>query len=183
MSKQFKKYFTRSANQIWTFSIPYLVVHNVQDFAQILYFVGGVLIINRNNVFHSFPDREITCVISARLLIILHMARYSQTFIFSLFSYLSKVNIYKYKTKQITTYNNLLWLHGLDAISSLNNKALFVVHSWSLIIWSILMYVTTVFSTTPHKLSNVQQCHNKWQLFALMIMNELQTMPYYLVMK
>jgi hypothetical protein len=26
----------------------------------------------------------------------------------------------------------------LDAISSLNNKALFVVHSWSLIIWSIL---------------------------------------------
>jgi hypothetical protein len=24
-----------------------------------------------------------------------------------------------------------------------------------------LMYVTTVFSTTPHKLSNVQQCHNK----------------------
>ena len=29
--------------------------------------------------------------LSARLLIILHMARYSQTFIFSLFSYLSKV--------------------------------------------------------------------------------------------
>jgi hypothetical protein len=28
---------------------------------QILYFVGGVRIINRNNVFHSFPDREITC--------------------------------------------------------------------------------------------------------------------------
>jgi hypothetical protein len=24
-----------------------------------------------------------------------------------------------------------------------------------------LMYVTTVFSTTPHKLSNVHQCHNK----------------------
>jgi hypothetical protein len=39
---------------------------------------------------------------------------------------------------KITTYNNLLWLHGLDAISSLNNKTLFVVHSWSLIIWSIL---------------------------------------------
>jgi hypothetical protein len=38
-------------------------------------------------------------ILSARLLIILHMARYSQTFIFSLFSYLSKVNIYKYKTK------------------------------------------------------------------------------------
>jgi hypothetical protein len=32
-------------------------------------------------------------ILSARLLIILHMARYSQTFIFSLFSYLSKVNI------------------------------------------------------------------------------------------
>ena len=38
-------------------------------------------------------------ILLARLLIILHMARYSQTFIFSLFSYLSKVNIYKYKTK------------------------------------------------------------------------------------
>jgi hypothetical protein len=41
--------------------IPYLGLHNAQDFAQILYFVGGVHIINRNNVFHSFPDREITC--------------------------------------------------------------------------------------------------------------------------
>ena len=41
--------------------IPYLALHNAQDFAQILYFVGGVRIINRNNVFHSFPDREITC--------------------------------------------------------------------------------------------------------------------------
>jgi CTP synthase (UTP-ammonia lyase) len=36
--------------------------YNVQDFAQILYLVGGVRIINRNNVFHSFPDREITCL-------------------------------------------------------------------------------------------------------------------------
>jgi hypothetical protein len=42
--------------------IPYLGLYNVQDFAQILYFVGGVRIINRNNVFHSFPDREITCL-------------------------------------------------------------------------------------------------------------------------
>ena len=41
--------------------IPYLRLHNAQDFAQILYFVGGVRIINRNNVFHTFPDREITC--------------------------------------------------------------------------------------------------------------------------
>ena len=41
--------------------VPYLGLHNVQDFAQILYFVGGVRIINRNNVFHSFPDQEITC--------------------------------------------------------------------------------------------------------------------------
>ena len=41
--------------------IPYLGLHNAQDFAQILYFVGGVHIINRNNVFHPFPDREITC--------------------------------------------------------------------------------------------------------------------------
>ena len=53
------------------------------------------------------------------------------------------------------------------------NKALFVVHSWSLIIMSFfkiqkisdgqrsLMYVTKVFSTTRHKLSNVQQCNNK----------------------
>jgi hypothetical protein len=29
-------------------------LHNVQDFAQILYFAGGVCIINKNNVFHSF---------------------------------------------------------------------------------------------------------------------------------
>ena len=41
--------------------IPYLGLHNAQDFAQILYFVGGVRIINRSNVFHSFPDQEITC--------------------------------------------------------------------------------------------------------------------------
>jgi hypothetical protein len=39
-----------------------LVSHKAQDFAQILYFVGGVCIINRNNVFHSFPDWEITCL-------------------------------------------------------------------------------------------------------------------------
>jgi hypothetical protein len=42
--------------------IPYLGLYNAQDFAQILYFVGGVRIINRNNMFHSFPDREITCL-------------------------------------------------------------------------------------------------------------------------
>jgi hypothetical protein len=41
--------------------LPYLGLYNVQYFAQILYLVGGVRIINRNNVFHSFPDREITC--------------------------------------------------------------------------------------------------------------------------
>jgi hypothetical protein len=41
--------------------LPYLGLYNVQDFAQILYLVGGVRIINRNNVFHSFPDREIKC--------------------------------------------------------------------------------------------------------------------------
>ena len=41
--------------------LPYLGLYNAQDFAQILYLVGGVRIINRNNVFHSFPDREITC--------------------------------------------------------------------------------------------------------------------------
>jgi hypothetical protein len=43
------------------FHLPYLGLYNVQYFAQILYLVGGVRIINRNNVFHSFPDREITC--------------------------------------------------------------------------------------------------------------------------
>jgi hypothetical protein len=48
----------RKNNQTW---LPYLGLYNVQDFAQILYLVGGVRIINRNNVFHSFPDREITC--------------------------------------------------------------------------------------------------------------------------
>ena len=42
--------------------LPYLGLYNAQDFAQILYFVGGVRIINRNNVFHSFPDQEITCL-------------------------------------------------------------------------------------------------------------------------
>ena len=36
------------------FAIPYLGLHNAQDFAQILYFAGGVRIINKNNVFHSF---------------------------------------------------------------------------------------------------------------------------------
>jgi hypothetical protein len=41
--------------------LPYLGLYNAQDFAQILYLVGGVRIINRNNVFHSFPDWEITC--------------------------------------------------------------------------------------------------------------------------
>ena len=33
--------------------IPYLGLYNAQDFAQILFLVGGVRIINRNNVFHS----------------------------------------------------------------------------------------------------------------------------------
>ena len=42
--------------------VPYLGLYNAQDFAQILYLVGGVRIINRNNVFHSFPDREIICL-------------------------------------------------------------------------------------------------------------------------
>jgi len=29
-------------------------MHNVRDFVQIVYFAGGVRIINENNVFHSF---------------------------------------------------------------------------------------------------------------------------------
>ena len=37
-----------------TICVPYLGLHNAQDFAQILYFAGGVSIINKNNVFHSF---------------------------------------------------------------------------------------------------------------------------------
>ena len=41
--------------------VPYLGLYNAQDCAQILYLVGGVRIINRNNVFHSFPEREIKC--------------------------------------------------------------------------------------------------------------------------
>ena len=36
--------------------LPYSGLYNAQDFAQILYLVRGVRIINRNNVFHSFPD-------------------------------------------------------------------------------------------------------------------------------
>ena len=51
--------------KLWSYknyyNVPYLGLYNAQDFAQILYLVGGVRIINRNNVFHSFPDREITC--------------------------------------------------------------------------------------------------------------------------
>ena len=47
--------------KIMIIEFTFLGLHNAQDFAQILYFVGGVRIINRNNVFHSFPDREITC--------------------------------------------------------------------------------------------------------------------------
>ena len=43
-----------------TFILPYLGLYNAQDFAQILYFVGGVHIINRNSLFHPFPDQEIT---------------------------------------------------------------------------------------------------------------------------
>jgi len=34
--------------------LPYLGLHNAQDFAQIIYFAGGVRIINKNNVLHSF---------------------------------------------------------------------------------------------------------------------------------
>jgi hypothetical protein len=36
-------------------------VHNALDFTYILYFAVGVCIINKDNVFHSFSDREITC--------------------------------------------------------------------------------------------------------------------------
>jgi hypothetical protein len=45
----------------WLYVIPYLGLYNAQDFAQVLYLVGRVRIIKRNNVFHSFPDRKITC--------------------------------------------------------------------------------------------------------------------------
>jgi hypothetical protein len=34
--------------------VPYLGLYNAQDFAHIFYLVGGVPIIKRNNVFHSF---------------------------------------------------------------------------------------------------------------------------------
>ena len=40
--------------------VPYLGLYDAQDFVQILYLVGGVHTINRNNVLHSFPDREIS---------------------------------------------------------------------------------------------------------------------------
>ena len=44
--------------------IPYLGLHNVQDFAQILYFAGVVHIINKNNVFHSFfrPENHMSAI-------------------------------------------------------------------------------------------------------------------------
>ena len=48
------------------FQVPYLGLYIAQDFAQILYFVGGVRIINRNNVHqctlcnpkYGTPDHE-----------------------------------------------------------------------------------------------------------------------------
>jgi hypothetical protein len=61
LGKQLVNFITWGCESSAPFFVPYLGLHNVQDFAQILYFVGGVRIINRNNVFHSFPDREITC--------------------------------------------------------------------------------------------------------------------------
>ena len=39
------------------YGLQYLGLYNAQDFAHILYLVGGVRNINRNNVLHSFPDR------------------------------------------------------------------------------------------------------------------------------
>jgi hypothetical protein len=57
--------------------LPYLGLYNAQDFAQILYFVGGVRIINRNNVLHSFPDRKITCLPRFCLFTIVNMLNIS----------------------------------------------------------------------------------------------------------
>ena len=45
-----------------------LLVHNAQDFAQILHFVGGVRIINRNNVLHSFSDPEFKLIFTDAVL-------------------------------------------------------------------------------------------------------------------
>jgi hypothetical protein len=50
--------------------IPYLGLYNVQDFAQILYLVGGVCIINRNNVFHSFSDPEFKLIFTDAVIFI-----------------------------------------------------------------------------------------------------------------
>jgi hypothetical protein len=36
------------------------------------------------------------------------------------------------------------------------------------VLFDVCYYVTTVFSTTPHKLNKEQQCNNKWQLFAFL---------------
>ena len=44
--------------------------------------------------------------LSARLLINLHMARYGQTYIFSLFSYLSKVNIQVQNKSALDSFNS-----------------------------------------------------------------------------
>jgi hypothetical protein len=56
----YQMYYMKFIIMQW-FDLPYLGLYNAHDFAQILLFVGGVCIINRKNVFHSFPDREITC--------------------------------------------------------------------------------------------------------------------------
>jgi hypothetical protein len=41
----------RFMEELLMFNVPYLGLYNAQDFAQILYFVEGVHIIKRNNVF------------------------------------------------------------------------------------------------------------------------------------
>ena len=48
-------------------TIPYyhllsLSMYNVLDFTWILYFAGGVCIINKNNMLHFFSDRKIICL-------------------------------------------------------------------------------------------------------------------------
>jgi hypothetical protein len=48
MGKQLVNFITWGCESSAPFFVPYLGLHNVQDFAQILYFVGGVRIIMAN---------------------------------------------------------------------------------------------------------------------------------------
>jgi hypothetical protein len=64
-------------------------MHNAQDFVQILYFAGGVHIINENNVFHSFfqTRKSHWCLLLSNIFVF-----------FSLFGHYSTISLNAYNT-------------------------------------------------------------------------------------